>query len=140
MIRITNGIRIDEKEIQEEFIRSSGPGGQNINKVATAVQIKFDATHSSSLPDEVRQRLFTIAGRRINAEGMLIIVAKRHRTQKANREDAIGRLIELVKEAVRKPRIRRKTKPTHGSKIARLEVKHRRAQTKQLRRPVEITD
>jgi ribosome-associated protein len=140
MIRIANGIRIGEKEIQEEFVRSSGPGGQNVNKVATAVQIKFDASNSASLPDEVRQRLFSIAGKRINSEGMLTIIARRHRTQKANREEAIVRLVELIRKAAFKPRIRHKTKPTPGSKITRLETKRRRASAKRLRKPVELAD
>ena len=136
MIRITDSITIDEKEVQEEFIKSSGPGGQNINKVATAVQIRFDAAHSPSLPDEIRQRLLTLAGKRINNEGMLVIAAKRYRTQKANREDAIARLVELIRKAAQKPRIRRKTKPTSGSRITRLETKHRHGLTKRLRRPI----
>jgi ribosome-associated protein len=139
MIRITGTISIDEKEVQEEFIRSSGPGGQNVNKVATAVQIRFDAAHSQSLPDEIRQRLLRIAGKRINTEGMLVIVAKRYRTQKANRDDAIARLVELIRKATHRPVIRRKTKPTAGSRIARLETKRRRSLTKRRRRPISDT-
>jgi ribosome-associated protein len=141
MIQITDNIAIDEKEVQEEFIRSSGPGGQNINKVATAVQIRFDAANSPSLPDGVRQRLFTIAGKRINTEGMLVIVAKRYRTQKANREDAIERLVELISKAAQKPKVRRKTRATLTSKMRRLETKRRHALSKRLRQPVsEATD
>jgi ribosome-associated protein len=140
MIRITGTISIDEKEVQEEFIRSSGPGGQNVNKVATAVQIRFDAAHSPSLPNEVRQRLLRIAGKRVNTEGMLVIVAKRYRTQKSNRDDAIARLVELIRKATHRPVVRRKTKPTHGSQIARLETKHRHSLTKRRRRPISDTE
>ena len=135
MIHITRTIAIDENEIQEEFIRSSGPGGQNVNKVATAVQLRFDVANSHSLSDEVRKRLFSLARKRINEDGVLIIKARRFRTQRANREDAIERLVELIRTATEKPQIRRKTKPTLASKIRRLEAKRRRAETKRLRRP-----
>ncbi len=135
MIYITRTITIDESEIQEYFVRASGPGGQNINKVATAVQLRFDVANSPSLPNEVRESLFALARRRITKEGVLIINARRFRTQGANRQDAMERLMELIRKAAQKPQIRRKTKPTLGSKIRRLEAKHHRAETKRLRGP-----
>jgi ribosome-associated protein len=136
MLRITSTITIDENEIHEEFIRSSGPGGQNVNKVATAVQLRFDVGKSRSLPDDVRKRLVRLAGRRINQDGILIIDAHRFRTQERNRQDAIDRLVELIRKAAEKPRIRRKTKPPIASKIRRLETKRRIGKTKRIRRPV----
>jgi ribosome-associated protein len=136
MLRITSTITIDENEIHEEFIRSSGPGGQNVNKVATAVQLRFDVGKSRSLPDDVRKRLVRLAGRRINQDGILIIDAHRFRTQERNRQDAIDRLVELIRKAAEKPRIRRKTKPPIASKIRRLETKRRTGKTKRIRRPV----
>ena len=117
MIRVNRTIAIDESEIQEEFIRASGPGGQNVNKAATAVQLRFDTANSLSLPDEVRKRLLSLARKRINEEGVLVIDARRYRSQKANRRDAMERLVGLIRKAAQKPRIRRKTKPTLASKI-----------------------
>ena len=117
MIQVTRSIAIDESEIQEEFIRSSGPGGQNVNKVATAVQLRFDVVNSPSLPNDVRQRLISLARRRITEDGVLIIDARRFRTQARNRQDTIERLTELVRTAAQKPRIRRKTRPTLASKV-----------------------
>ena len=140
MIHITRTIVIDENEIQEDFIRASGPGGQNVNKVATGVQLRFDVTNSPSLPDEVRERLFKLAHNRITKEGVLVIDARRFRTQGANRQDAMERLVKLIRKAAQKPQIRRKTKPTPGSKIRRLEDKRRRAQTKRLRRHISEAD
>ena len=137
MIRITRNIAIDESEIQEEFIRSSGPGGQNVNKVATVVQLRFDVANSPSLPDDVRQRLISLAHSRITEDGVLIINAQRFRTQRRNRQDAIERLGELVRKAAQKPKIRLKTKPTLASKMQRLETKQRRARTKRLRQSVQ---
>ncbi len=134
MIQVTNAIAIDENELQEEFIRSPGPGGQNVNKVATAVQLRFDAAKSLSLTDDVRRRLLTLAGRRVTEEGVLIIEARRFRTQSANRQDAIERLVELIRKAAQEPRTRRKTRPTLASKTRRLEAKRRRSKTKRLRR------
>jgi len=135
-IRITRSLAIDESEIQQEFIRASGPGGQKVNKVATAVQLRFDVRHSPSLPDDVRRRLTRLAGRRMNEEGVLVITARRFRTQERNRQDAMDRLIELIRRAAEEPKPRRKTKPPPESKRRRLEAKRRRAQTKRLRRPV----
>jgi ribosome-associated protein len=137
MIHVTHSIAINESEIQEEFIRSSGPGGQNVNKVATAVQLRFDVMNSSSLPDGVRQRLISLAGRRITEDGILIIDARRFRTQGQNRQDAIDRLVELIRNAAQRPKIRRKTRSTLASKMRRLESKRRRAETKRMRGPVQ---
>ena len=133
MIHITRTITIDESEIQESFARGSGPGGQNVNKVATAVQLRFDATNSRSLPEEVRKRLISLAGNRITEDGILIIDARRFRTQGRNREDATDRLVELIRNAAQRPKIRRKTRPTLTSKMRRLENKHRVAESKRLR-------
>jgi len=134
MIQVTDTIAIDEKDIQEEFIRASGPGGQNVNKVATAVQLRFNVSGSPSLTDDVRQRLILLARNRITEEGILIIVARRFRTQATNRQDAINRLVELIRKAAHEPLIRRKTRPTFSAKKRRLETKHHHAETKNLRR------
>ena len=126
MIRINDHIAIDEDELQETFIRSSGPGGQNVNKLATAVQLRFDVRHSPSLSHEVRARLERLAGRRLTRDGVLVITAQRHRTQERNRDDALTRLIELIRAAAVRPTPRRPTRPTLGSKVRRLEGKKRR--------------
>jgi ribosome-associated protein len=133
MIRITGDIAIDESEISESFIRASGPGGQNVNKLATAVQLRFDVRHSPSLPDEVRARLEAIAGRRLTRDGVLVITAQRYRTQERNRDDALARLVELIRAATARPRPRRPTRPTFASKVRRLEGKKRRGGIKALR-------
>ena len=133
MIRITRDIAIDEGEIRQEFVRASGPGGQNVNKVATAVQMRFDVTGSSSLPDDVRDRLVRLAGRRMTDNGVLIIDARRYRTQERNRRDAMERLVALIRRAAERPKPRRKTRPTLASRQRRLESKRRRGKTKQMR-------
>ena len=134
MIQVTDTISIDESEIQEEFVRSSGPGGQNVNKVATAVQLRFDVHNSLSLSDEVRERLMQLAGRRMTESGELIISARRFRTQASNREDARIRLIELIRKATQKPKPRRKRKPSLISKQRRLEEKRKRGEIIKQRR------
>ena len=136
MIHITPTITIDESEIQEYFVCASGPGGQNVNKVATAVQLRFDVANSRSLPEEVRKRLISLAGNRITEDGILIIDARRFRTQGRNREDATDRLVELIRNAAQRPIIRRRTRPTLASKIRRLESKRRSAKSKCIRGPV----
>jgi ribosome-associated protein len=133
MIRITDSIALDDGEIDESFVRSAGPGGQNVNKLATAVQLRFDVRQSPSLPPEVRTRLERLAGRRLTTEGVLVITAQRHRTQDRNREDARDRLIELIRRAAVPPVPRRPTRPTHASRKRRLESKQRRAKIKRLR-------
>ena len=142
MIQITDSIAIDESEVQEDFVRASGPGGQNVNKVATAVQVRFDVANSPSLAgfDEVRHRLVSLAGGKMTKEGAPIIKARRFRKKDPNRKDAIERLVELIRKAAREPAVRHKTRPTLGSKMRRLETKRRRGQAKQLRRPAAGED
>jgi ribosome-associated protein len=130
MIRVTKTIAIDEDELKERFIRASGPGGQNVNKLASAVQLRFDVRGSPNLPDEVRARLERLAGSRLTREGVLIINAQRHRTQERNRQDARERLLELIRRAAVRPIPRRATKPTAGARERRLESKKRRAAIK----------
>ncbi len=137
MIRLNRGIAIDERELEFDFIRSSGPGGQNVNKVSTAVRLRFDARGSSSLPEDVRARLIRLAGRRCGDDGFLTIHARAGRTQESNRRDAIERFVELLERAAVRPTPRRATRPTAGSRERRLESKRRRGATKQARRTRE---
>ncbi len=135
MIKFTRNIGIDENDVDVEFMRSTGPGGQNVNKVSTAVRLTFDVS-ASSLPQQVKDRLRKLSGNRINKDGELIIEARRFRSQKQNRDDAMERLIKLIRRAARKPKRRKKTRPTAASKRKRLESKRRRSQTKQFRKKV----
>jgi ribosome-associated protein len=134
MLLVTPTLSIDEAELHESFVRASGPGGQNVNKVATAVQLRFDVRGSPSLPEPVRERLLTLAASRLTTEGVLIIEARRFRTQERNREDARARLAALIHQATVAPRTRRATKPSRAAKEKRLESKRRRGQVKQWRR------
>ena len=138
MIRITRAIAIDEKELQFQFVHASGPGGQNVNKVATAVQLRFDVGHCQSLPEDLRDRLIRLAGKRVSRLGVLTIDARRYRTQERNREDAIDRLVYWIQRAVEKPKPRRKTKPSPAAKKRRLDDKRHRAKTKRLRTQVPL--
>ena len=140
MIRVTDHISIDEREIEESFVRASGPGGQNVNKLATAVQLRFNVRGSPSLPAEVRARLERLAGTRITRDGVLVIIAQRHRTQGRNREDALDRLVDLVRRAAVAPRLRRPTRPTAAARRRRVEAKKHRAGVKRLRRAEPTLD
>ena len=134
MIAVTPSISLDEAELVERFVRASGPGGQNVNKVATAVELRFDVLRSPSLPEPVRLRLAKLAGRRLTQEGVLVLFADRYRTQERNREDARERLVALIREAAAPPKPRRKTRPTLASKKRRVEGKTKRGGVKQMRR------
>jgi ribosome-associated protein len=136
MLRINPEISIDEDELTIDFIRSSGPGGQNVNKVATAAQLRFDVFASPTLPEHVKPRLAALAGSRLTNDGVLIIDARRHRTQARNRQDALDRLAELIRQAAHVPRRRRKTRPTAGSRERRLDTKRRHGENKRLRGPI----
>jgi ribosome-associated protein len=134
MVEINSRITIPDDEILMEFIRASGPGGQNVNKVSTAVRLRYDVRGSGALPADVRDRLMRLAGRRIGEDGFLTIHARSHRTQDANRREAVDRLVELIQRACERPRPRRSTRPTAASRERRLESKRRRGDTKQGRR------
>ena len=132
-MRVTDSISIDDSELDEDFVRSSGPGGQNVNKLSTAVQLRFNVRRSPSLPNDVALRLMRLAGSRLTKDGVLIITAQSHRTQERNRQDARDRLIELIRQAAVVPVKRRKTKPTKASKEKRIESKKRRSNIKGMR-------
>ncbi len=140
MIPINDRVALDETEVQFEFIRASGPGGQNVNKVSTAVRLRFDVAGSLSLPDDIRQRLIRLAGKKVAADGFLTIHARSRRTQEANRREAIDRLVELVQKASQRPRPRRETLPTLASRKRRLEAKRHRGQAKERRRSLESSE
>jgi len=133
MIQVTPTLCIDENELHYESIHAAGPGGQNVNKVATAVQLRFNLDRSSSLSPQIKSRLVRLAGRRINKKGILVIEAKRYRSQEQNRQDAIQRLVALIRQAMIKPRPRRATAPSQNSQTRRLDAKMRHARTKKLR-------
>ena len=133
MIQITDAIAIEDREVEESFVRAAGPGGQNVNKVATAVQLRFDVRRSPSLPEDVRARLEKLAGRKLTQEGVLIITAQRYRTQERNRQDALERLVALIRQAVVRLAPRRRTKPTASARRRRLKAKSHRAGIKKLR-------
>jgi len=136
MITVTGSIQIDERDIQFEFIRASGPGGQNVNKVASSVQLRYDVLNSSSLGPEVKLRIVKLAKNRITGNGVLIIEAKHYRTQDQNRQDAINRLVTLIQKASEKPKPRIKTKPTITSKAVRVDEKKRRGEIKKTRQSI----
>jgi ribosome-associated protein len=140
MIPVTDNVTIYETEIHMDFVRSSGPGGQNVNKVSTAVQLRFDVRNTASIPVEIQERLIRLAGKRVTAEGVLVIHASRFRTQERNRQDAIDRLVQLVRRAAEKPKRRVKTRPSLASKERQLAKKRRRSHIKKMRRIVTGDD
>jgi ribosome-associated protein len=138
MIRVTDRISVDEAELEESFVRASGPGGQNVNKLSTAVQLRFDVRRSPSLPNEVAVRLMRLAGSRLTKDGILVITAQNQRTQEGNRRDARDRLIALIRQAAIVPRKRRPTKPSKAAKAKRLEGKKRRSSIKNMRGRISL--
>lgn len=136
MIRVTNDLAIQEDEIQINFIRSSGPGGQNVNKVSSAVQLRFNVIESPTLPADIQERLVNLAGNRITDEGILIIEARQYRTQEQNRKAALEKLVKLIQEAAKEPSVRRETKPPLRAKERRLENKRQRSEIKRLRKNI----
>lgn len=135
MIAIRDDLSLDEREVTSTFIHASGPGGQNINKVQTAAQLRFDVAKSASLPEAVKSRLARLAGKRLNNQGVIVITAQRFRTQERNRDDALDRLVALIRRAAEPPKPRRPTRPSAAQRGARLEAKAKRSRTKQLRAP-----
>ena len=134
MIEITPSVQINDEEVELVFIRSPGPGGQNVNKVSSAVQLRFNVLSSPSIPQEVKQRLIKLAGRRVTSEGVLIIEARQYRSQERNRQTALERLVRLIQQACEPPKPRHKTKPTHAATLRRLETKRKRGEIKRMRR------
>lgn len=140
MIPVTPHISLDERDIEERFVRASGPGGQNVNKLSSAVELRFTLYGLSDIPEDVRARLAGLAGRRLNLEGVIVLQAQQHRTQDRNRADALQRLVELVRQASHRPKPRKATKPTRSSQIKRVDTKTKHGRTKSMRGRVRDDD